>query len=129
MLKPRIIRGRSRKAEFTPEHCFIAELWGSNDDNALSIARAIVKPNVTTAAHHLSGVNEIYIICHGVGEISIEGLEKTEVKNGDLIFIPASTSQKITNTGKTDLVFYCICTPKFTTDCYRNDEKSVPKSM
>jgi len=37
---------------------------------------------------------------------------------GDVVVIPPMTSQKIANTGTTDLVFYCVCTPPFTQECY-----------
>jgi mannose-6-phosphate isomerase-like protein (cupin superfamily) len=45
-------------------------------------------------------------------------LEPTEVTVGDVVVIPPLTSQKVTNTGTTDLVFYCVCTPRFTEQCY-----------
>jgi mannose-6-phosphate isomerase-like protein (cupin superfamily) len=39
-----------------------------------------------------------------------------------VVVIPAGTSQMITNTGKIDLVFYCVCTPRFTADRYCDEE-------
>jgi mannose-6-phosphate isomerase-like protein (cupin superfamily) len=39
-----------------------------------------------------------------------------------VIVIPAGISQKITNKGKADLVFTCICTPRFTNECYFDEE-------
>jgi mannose-6-phosphate isomerase-like protein (cupin superfamily) len=35
-----------------------------------------------------------------------------------VVVIPAGVSQQIQNEGQGDLVFYCICTPRFTPDCY-----------
>ena len=58
--------------------------------------------------------------------IVFSGLEPTRVSVGDVIVIPAGTSQKITNTGKTDLEFYCVCTPKFIEACYFDDEAEKP---
>jgi len=104
----------------TPERCYIAE---NHSDPNVSIARATVKPGITTKAHHLTeGVQEIYIITSGQGEVTVGNLPPTEVSVGDVVVIPPLTSQKIANTGKTDLVFYCICTPRFTESCYVNEE-------
>jgi mannose-6-phosphate isomerase-like protein (cupin superfamily) len=32
---------------------------------------------------------------------------------GDVVVIPAGVPQQISNDGDSDLVFYCICTPRF----------------
>ena len=81
-----------------------------------------MRGGVTTKAHHLVGVDEIYLIVKGEGEVKIGDLEATEVKAGDTVFIPAVESQRITNSSKSDLIFYCICTPKFTSKCYYDEE-------
>jgi mannose-6-phosphate isomerase-like protein (cupin superfamily) len=123
-MKPKIVKANSLKEYLTPERCLIFENWGlvSAGDKAVSIARARVEPEVTTKAHHLDGVQEIYLIVKGQGKVCIEGLKPTYVAEGDTVIIPAGTSQKITNVGKTDLIFYCICTPAFTQDSYVNEE-------
>jgi mannose-6-phosphate isomerase-like protein (cupin superfamily) len=118
-LKPKIVKANSLNEYLTPEKCFIAENY-SNE--VVSIARATVKLGVTTLAHHLVGVQEIYLITGGQGKITIGGLEPTDIDVGDVVIISPETSQKVTNTGKTDLVFYCICTPRFTEACYVNEE-------
>jgi len=118
-MHPKIVKAKSLRETLTLEHCFICENWSSKN---VSIARARVKSGVTTKAHHLAGVDEIYLITKGKGEVKIGNLEPTEVKAGDTIFIPAGVSQQIANISKSDLVFYCICTPKFTTECYRDEE-------
>jgi mannose-6-phosphate isomerase-like protein (cupin superfamily) len=118
-LQPKIVKANTPHEYLTPEHCFIAENYSNKD---VSIARATVKPGVTTLAHHLIGVQEIYLIANGQGKVTVEGLEPTDVDIGDVVVIPPKTSQKIANTGKTDLVFYCICTPRFTEACYVNEE-------
>jgi mannose-6-phosphate isomerase-like protein (cupin superfamily) len=120
---PRIVKAKSLTEQLTPECCFIYENWGeSTGDEAVSIARARVEPGVTTKAHHLEGTQEIYIIIRGKGQVHVGNLEPTEAAEGDVVVIPPGVSQKITNIGKTDLVFYCICTPAFRVECYRNDE-------
>jgi mannose-6-phosphate isomerase-like protein (cupin superfamily) len=119
-MPPKIVRANQPLEYLTPERCYIAE---NHSDSAVSIARATVKPGVTTKAHHLiNDVQEIYIIISGVGKVTIGNLPPTEVAVGDVVVIPPLTSQKITNTGKTDLIFYCVCTPKFTDQCYVSEE-------
>jgi mannose-6-phosphate isomerase-like protein (cupin superfamily) len=117
------VKANTPNEYLTPEHCYIAENFSDKD---VSIARATVKPDVTTKAHHLKKIQEIYIITAGEGKVAFSDLEPTMVSAGDVIVIPAGASQKITNTGKTDLVFYCVCTPKFTEDCYFDDEPEKP---
>jgi mannose-6-phosphate isomerase-like protein (cupin superfamily) len=123
-MKPTIVKASALKEYLTPERCFIYENWGlvSAGDKAVSIARARVESGVTTKAHHLVGVQEIYLITGGTGKVQIGNAEPAEVGEGDTVVIPPGTSQRITNVGKTDLTFYCICTPAFTEKCYRNEE-------
>jgi mannose-6-phosphate isomerase-like protein (cupin superfamily) len=121
-MKPRIVKANALNEYLTPERCYIAENWGAKQDPKVSVARARVEPNVTTKAHHLEATQEIYLITQGQGTVNVDGLEPAEVTEGDVVVIPAGTSQKITNTGETDLIFYCVCTPSFTEACYRNDE-------
>jgi mannose-6-phosphate isomerase-like protein (cupin superfamily) len=118
-MEPKIIKAKSLSEHFTSERCFIAENYNTKK---VSIARARVKAGVTTKAHHLRTVDEIYLITSGKGKVTVGNLSSTDVEAGDVIFIPAGTSQKITNTCNTDLVFYCICTPRFTDDCYCDEE-------
>jgi mannose-6-phosphate isomerase-like protein (cupin superfamily) len=123
-MKPKIVKANSLKEAPTSERCLIAENYS---DETLSIAQARVKPGITTLAHHLVGVNEIYLVTRGKGQVDVGDLKPTKVVRGDLIVIPAGASQRISNIGKTDLVFYCICTPKFTVQCYHNEELKQPK--
>ena len=122
-MQPKIVKANSLHSYLTLERCFIAENFSNKE---VSIAVATVKPGITTKAHRLEGIQEIYIITAGEGRIAFSGLEPTQVSVGDVIVIPAGTSQKITNTGKTDLEFYCVCTPKFNEDCYFDDEAEKP---
>ena len=106
----------------TEERCFILEVWGDESDSAVSIARARVVPGVTTQLHRLRGVDERYHIVEGKGSVKVGGLAPHDVLPGDVVAIPAGTAQQIANSGKTDLVFYCICSPRFTPDCYESME-------
>lgn len=119
-MQPKIVRAQTPREYLSSERCYIAE---NHSDPTVSIARATVKPGVTTKAHHLiKSIQEIYIITAGKGKVYVDGLEPTEVGVGDVVVIPAETSQKIANIGKEDLVFYCVCTPSFTEECYIDEE-------
>ena len=107
----------SAREYFTPERCHILESWNNPSDSAASIARARVEPGVATQPHRLRGVVERYLIIEGEGVATVGGIEKA-VGPGDVVVIPAGVSQSIANAGAADLVFYCICTPRFTPECY-----------
>jgi len=120
-MKPTIVKADNVKEYYTPERCYVAENYGSSDGK-VSIAIARVKLGVTTVAHHLEGIEEIYIITQGKGIMEVNGVPPQEVTVGDVIVIPDGTSQCIKNVGDCDLVFYCVCTPRFVQECYFSDE-------
>ena len=45
-----------------------------------------------------------------------------EIGFGDVVYIPAGVSQRVTNIGDEKLIFDCICLPRFTPECYENLE-------
>jgi mannose-6-phosphate isomerase-like protein (cupin superfamily) len=102
----------------TDERCFITELMNDASNPALSIARARVEPGVTTAWHKLIGTAERYLIVSGTGRMEIEGVDAQDVSKGDVVSIPPHSPQRITNTGSENLIFFAICTPRFTPECY-----------
>lgn len=102
----------------TAEQCFITELLNDESSPDLSIARARVEPGVTTAWHKLTEVTERYLIISGTGRMELEGSEAATVSAGDMVFIPENIPQRITNLGSDDLLFFAICTPRFTPECY-----------
>jgi len=102
----------------TSEGCWILEAWNDGSDPAVSIARARVAPGVTTQLHRLRGVDERYAVVQGAGIARVGDLAPLMIEPGDIVVIPAGTSQQISNQGDVDLVFYCICTPRFSPDCY-----------
>ena len=118
-MNPKIIKANSVNPYLTPERCYIAENYSAKE---ASIALATVKPGITTRSHHLRKIQEIYVMISGEGIVTFNGLKPTRVSIGDVIIIPAGVSQKIANTGQTDLMFYCVCTPRFTETCYVDDE-------
>lgn len=115
------VRRLALAGEFaTPEGCHIIEVSNSPDDPDLSIARARVEPGVTTRWHRLAATAERYVILEGRGRVEIGERAPEDVKPGDVVLIPPMCRQRITNTGKVDLVFLAICTPRFTNDRYES---------
>ena len=106
---------------WTDERCFIAELLNRADRPEVSIARTRVEPGVTTELHALA-VAEWYVIETGQGRMRVGNAEPFEVGPGDTITIPKHAAQQITNTGKKDLSFLCVCTPRFSQECYTSLE-------
>jgi mannose-6-phosphate isomerase-like protein (cupin superfamily) len=109
---------RPEKEYFTPEGCFILELSNSPEDPGLSIARARVAPGVTTRWHRLRDTAERYVVLEGQGRAEIGGLAPQDVGPGDVVLIPPSSRQRITNIGQGELVFLAICSPRFTNEAY-----------
>ncbi len=114
----KIIRSSSIIEFETAERCFIKELSNDSNDEQVSIAQARVEPSITTAWHKLKDTTERYIIINGKGRVEIAGLESTNVTSGDIVIIPPDTAQRISNTGKSDLIFLAVCSPRHQSDCY-----------
>ena len=107
---------------YTDERCHILELLNSAEFPDASIARARVEPGVTTKVHSVAGTTERYIISAGEGTAVVAGEQDRAVGPGDVVVIPAGVPQSIINTGKTDLIFMCVCTPRFEWDNYQSLE-------
>jgi len=118
-----VFRRVSDSDEFmTPEGCSILESWNNEADPDVSIARARVKPGVTTKLHRVRGSIERYLVIAGSGVATIGGTDSQRVRPGDVVVIPPGTTQKIQNDGHEDLVFYAICSPRFTQGVYEQLE-------
>ena len=122
-MEPQILHANASDEYFTEERCHILELSNSPADAGLSIARARVEPGVTTALHRVIDTVERYVIQRGSGRVEVEGREPGNVGPNDVVIIPAGATQRITNTGESDLVFLAICTPKFVPERYEHLEK------
>ena len=107
---------------WTSERCFIREIVNSADIQDFSLAEARVESGMTTQLHKLS-VNEWYIILAGEGQMEVGAKPAYPVVPGDIVSIPAETSQRIHNSSDVDLLFQCVCLPRFTPDCYASLEK------
>jgi mannose-6-phosphate isomerase-like protein (cupin superfamily) len=116
---PAIIKKDVNKEFYIEERCFIIES-SHPSDKSMSIAIARVEPGVTTAFHYLDGIDERYLMISGKGLMEVGDLKPNEIRSGDIVYIPAGTRQRITNTGSDDLLFYCICTPPFDERRYHN---------
>ena len=117
-MQPEIRRADPSKEFLTHENCFILEVSNDGGDPDVSIARARVGPGVTTAWHRLDGIVERYVIVRGKGRVEVGDLPPTIVSDGDVVRIPANVAQRITNVGDEDLIFLCICTPRFVQSAY-----------
>jgi mannose-6-phosphate isomerase-like protein (cupin superfamily) len=102
----------------TRERCHVREVANDGGDAEVSVARIRVAPGVTTAWHLLQGVDERYLIVAGGGRVALGGLPPIQVAAGDVVRIPAGMRQRIANTGSDDLIFFVVCTPRFTPACY-----------
>lgn len=116
-MNARVVRPDLASEQLTPERCFVLETWNVEDDPAVSIARARVEPGVTTQLHSLD-VDERYVIVAGSGRVEVGEIQE-EVGPGDVVVIPAGVPQRITNDAEQDLVFYCVCSPRFRPSGYR----------
>ncbi len=117
------IRSFDPAAEFhTGELCGINELSNTPNDPGVSIARATVKPGVTTRWHRLPGITERYVILEGNGRVEVDDLAPQEVAYGDVVIIPPLCRQRITNIGCGDLIFLAICSPRFQQSAYQDVE-------
>lgn len=117
-----ILRPHPAAEVLTDERCHILELSNSEDDPQMSIARARVEPGVTTRWHRVADTVERYVILDGSGRMEIGDLPPQEVQAGDVVLIPPSVRQRIANTGRGDLVFLAICTPRFRPEAYQDAE-------
>jgi len=121
-MRAKIINTDEAAEYLTDERCHILELSNAAGDPGASIARARVEPGIGTKRHRVIDTVERYLIVEGHGKIHVEGLSDECVGPGDVVIIPPGAEQAITNTGDHDLVFLCICTPRFEWDNYQSLE-------
>jgi mannose-6-phosphate isomerase-like protein (cupin superfamily) len=121
-MKEKIVPFEPQREFFTPEGCFILEMSNTPEDPAVSIARARVLPGAITRWHRVRGTVERYILLEGKGRAEVGGLPHQEVGPGDVVLIPPDSRQRIANIGEQDLIFLCICTPRFVPDAYEDLE-------
>ena len=103
---------------YTGERCYIAELHNTVMDAGCSIARARLKPGVTTKLHCVKNTIERYVIIEGEGKVEVDYQAPFSVRPMDVVNIAAGAAQRISNTGSRDLIFLCVCTPRFVKENY-----------
>ena len=109
---------------YTPEKCYIIELSNTPADPDVSIARARVEPGITTRWHRVVDTAERYVILEGKGLVEVGTLAPQEVGPGDVVLIPPSCAQRISNVGSNDLIFLAICSPRFRLEAYEDIEST-----
>ena len=112
---------KSKPEVWTGERCFITELVNDAAWPEFSLARTRVEPGVTTQLHALS-VHEVYVIESGTGRMSVGDAAPFPVGPGDTVTIPRDVAQSIENSGANDLIFVCVCAPRFLQECYTSLE-------
>ena len=117
-MRPEVKRAVEENEYWFEEGCHILEVANDEGDDHLSIARARVEVGMATEMHMLRGITERYIILSGYGRVEVAERLCCDVAPGDIVRIPSGASQRITNTGETDLVFYAVCSPPFRRECY-----------
>jgi mannose-6-phosphate isomerase-like protein (cupin superfamily) len=127
-MKETVLPFNPHRELFTPEGCYILELSNSAEDPAASIARARVAPGAATRWHRVRDIVERYIILEGKGRVEVGRLPSQEVNPGDVVLIPPNCLQRITNIGQHDLIFLCLCTPRFIPEAYENLENTPPEA-
>ncbi len=123
-MRSRIIKTADAEEFLTRERCFIRELTNTADISEFSLAVARVEPGVTTELHSLD-VDEWYILRVGRGTIEVGDDDPAVVGPGDIVAIPAGTPQRIRNDGDEDLVFLCLCLPRFRAEGYQALESAT----
>ena len=114
----KLFRPNPKDEIYTEEKCHILEVLNTSDFTDYSLAQARVEAGVTTEWHWLKNTDELYYILSGNGKMEIGEDFERAVKPGDAIFIPKMKKQRITNTGTEDLIFLCICTPRWEEENY-----------
>ena len=103
---------------WTGERCYILELLNDPERPDVSVARARVEPGVTTERHSLA-VLEWYVIESGSGRMRLGDGPAFDVGPGDTVRIPPDCEQQVSNIGDEDLLFLCVCVPRFDPSCYK----------
>lgn len=114
----KIISSQNLTEFYTEEKCFITEVLNREEYNFFSVAKARVQPGITTELHNLKDTDEAYYILSGKGEMEIDGENVGIAQANDMVFIPRNSTQRIKNITNEDLIFLCICAPRFKPESY-----------
>lgn len=92
----------------------IREVAGPASANAInqSLAEATVRVGGETVEHFHRLSEEIYLITHGLGRLSV-GQDVRDVEPGDTVVIAPGLRHKLWNTGAEPLRLLCCCAPPY----------------
>lgn len=118
-----IIRHGAAATEYWfEEGCYITEWSNAGDDPECSIARARVPAGGQTRWHRLEATTERYVVLHGRGRVEVGDRPSAEIGPASVVIIPPGQRQRVTADPDTELVFLAICTPRFRSDAYIDDQ-------
>jgi len=107
------VRKLKECSEFTAgDHSILRELFNPLKDKLelnYSLAYARVPTGKTCTKHRLKS-SEVYYILQGKGIMFIDDKQKKIEKN-DAIYSPPNAVQRISNTGKKELIILCMVEP------------------
>ena len=89
VMKAEVKKQSTTREYWFKEGCYISEVANDARDEYLSIARARVEPETTTAWYKLTGVTERYVIISGRGRVEIGEDKCVDVQTGDVVRIPS----------------------------------------
>ena len=109
-----VVNRNSVEAFITKDTSEVREILapGNSSLRRQSLAEARVAPGRSTEEHFHPKAEEIYYILEGKGLMSIDG-EEREIGHGDGIVILPGSRHKVWNTGQSDLVILCCCSPAY----------------
>ncbi len=73
----------------------------------LNVSMTILHPGKETSGHEHEGVDEVYMVMDGRGEMQLDS-NRFPVDTGDIVLIKGGQFHKVFNTSRDDLVFICI---------------------
>jgi len=109
------------KEYYSEEGCHIIEILNDSSSPTISLARARVEVGQKTRLHALSDTTEIYYLLQGQGKAIIGG-QSRDLRIGDCVRIEPDEDQSIQNMGDEDLIFLCICHPRYKEANYHDTE-------
>ena len=110
-----IVNRNKVKAFITKDTSIIREILAPANSSLKnqSLAEDILEPGKSTIEHYHPKTEEIYYVLEGKGLMKIDG-EKQAVSKGDGIVILPGKKHKLWNTGNTELIILCCCSPAYT---------------
>ena len=104
-------------AYVTKDRSVIRELMHPSvqGNRAQSLAEATVPPGAVTLLHRHAVTEEIYHFTAGEGWMTL-GDERFEVRAGDTVCISPGLAHRLENTGSSDMVLLCSCSPAYCHD-------------